>query len=140
MPRNALLAAVLTLAVAAPAAGQLAKGRGAPLKEAEAKAALFGIDMQGYSPTYGFSWRECIEPTGKTLYETPDRTSQGRLEISLDGRACFSYEDDNYEYQGCYMTYRTATGALRFEGEAKELFVTTRVVTGVTTCERQLIG
>jgi len=139
MPRNALLAAVLMLAAAAPAAAQLMKDRGAPLKEAETKAALFGIDMQGYSPTYGFSWRECIDPSGKTLYETPDRTSHGRLEISLDGRACFSYEDDNYEYQGCYATYRSATG-LRFEGEAKEVFVTTKIVTGVTTCERQLIG
>jgi hypothetical protein len=139
MPRNALLAAILTLAVAAPASSQLVKGRGVPLKEAEAKAALFGIDMQGYSPTYGFSWRECIEPSGKTLYETPDRTSRGQLEISLDGRACFSYDTDNYEYQSCYVTYRSATG-LRFEGDLKEVFVTTKLITGVTTCERQLIG
>ena len=138
MQRKFLITAFLTLALALPATGQLVKGKGAALKPKEVEAALFGIDMQGYSPTYGMSWRECIEPGGVTLYETPDRTSKGRLVVSPDGLACFSYEDDEYSTVSCYVTYKSGDG-LRFEG-AGDLFVTTKVVTGVKSCERQLIG
>jgi hypothetical protein len=138
--RKLLMIASAALALAAPAAGQLVKGKGTALKQPkEVEAALFGIDMQGYSPTFGMSWRECIDPAGKTLYETPDRTSIGRLVINPDGLACFSYADDEYSTVSCYVTYRSGDG-LRFEGDYGSLFVTTKVLTGVKSCERQLIG
>lgn len=139
MPRKVLVIAALALALAAPAAGQLVKGKGAALKPKEVEAALFGIDMQGYSPSSAISWRECIEPGGATLYETPGRIVKGRLVVSPDGLACFSYEDDDYSTVSCFVTYQSKSG-LRFEGDFGSLFVTTKVVTGVKTCERQLIG
>ena len=139
MPRKVLVIAALALALGAPAAGQLVKGKGVALKPKEVEAALFGIDMQGYSPTLNMSWRECIEPGGVTLYETPDRTMKGRLVISPDGLACFSYADDEYSTVSCYVTYRSGDG-LRFEGDYGSLFVTTKVITGVKSCERQLVG
>lgn len=139
MPRKILVMGAIALALAAPAAGQLVKGKGAPLKPSEVAAALYGIDMQGYSPSSAITWRECIEPGGATLYETPGRIVKGRLVVSPDGLACFSYEDDDHSTVSCFTLYQSKAG-LRFEGDYGSLFVTTRVVTGVKTCERQLIG
>jgi hypothetical protein len=107
------------LVLAAPALAQLKSGAGQPLTEAEAKAALLGIDMQGYSPTYRMAWRECIEPDGETLYETPAGVVKGRLVISPRGEACFSYEDSGYAAVSCFTTYRTGD-VLRFEGFGKD--------------------
>ncbi len=122
----------------APAVAQLAKG--ALMSGAQLKASLFGIEMTGYSPTFGFSWRECIEPGGETLYETPDGLMKGRLTISPKGEACFAYEDDGYATPACYRTRQTDKG-FRFEGEFDSLFITTKVVTGIKTCKPQdLVG
>jgi hypothetical protein len=127
------------LVLAAPALAQLKSGAGRPLNEAEAKAALLGIDMQGYSPTYRMAWRECIEPDGETLYETPAGVVKGRLVISPRGEACFSYEDSGYAAVSCFTTYRTGD-VLRFEG-FDALFVSTRVIRNVKTCKPQdLVG
>ena len=63
-----VLAAAL---VAAPAFGQALKD-GSVLAGAKLRLALFGIEMSGYSPTFGFSWRECIQPNGDTMYYTPE--------------------------------------------------------------------
>lgn len=136
-----LLVTVAAL-LASPALAQLKHGYGKPLNEAEAKAALFGIDMRGYSPSYGFSWRECIQPNGETLYEMPDQTLKGRLMITPAGQACFSYNDDNYASMACFSAYKTGDG-VRFEteGPAPVVFVTTKIVTGVKSCEpHDLIG
>ena len=132
--------ALAALAFAAPAAAQLKKGAGVPLKEAEAKGALFGIEMQGYSPTLGISWKECIQPNGETLYTTPDGVRNGRLMVSPAGQACFSYEDDDYASISCFTTTRNGPGGLRFEGFGA-IFITTRIITGVTVCKpHDLIG
>jgi hypothetical protein len=128
--------------LASPALAQLERGLGKPLTEAEAKAALLGIDMQGYSPTYGMSWRECIQPNGETLYETPDYVLKGRLLVTPGGEACFSYEDDQYSNLACFVTHKTASG-LRFQTEGPEpiVFLATKVVRGVKTCNpRDLVG
>ena len=123
----------------APALAQLKPGSGAPLDEKQATAALMGIDMQGYSPTYRMSWRECIEPDGETLYETPAGVVKGQLVISPLGEACFSYEDSGYAAVSCFAAYRSGDG-LRFEG-FDTLFVTTRVIRNVKTCNPQeLVG
>ena len=123
----------------APALAQLAKG-GPVMSGAQLKASLFGIEMTGYSPTFGFSWRECIAPGGETLYETPDGLMKGRLTISPKGEACFAYEDDGYASPACYQTRKTDKG-FRFDGEFDSVFVTTKVVTGIQSCKKQdLIG
>jgi hypothetical protein len=143
--KSRLLIFVLALAaLTAPAVAQLAKGKGAEqrLNEAELKKALLGIDMQGFSPSENISWRECIQPNGETLYEVPDQVLKGRLDISPDGRACFSYNDNDYATAGCFWAYRQGKDGLRFEadyklttGEPAAIFVTTKVVTGVTSCK-----
>jgi hypothetical protein len=128
--------------LASPALAQLQPGFGRQLNEEEARAALLGVDLQGYSPTYGFTWRECIQPDGETLYETPDEVLRGRLLIAPGGEACFSYEDDGYSNMACFVAYKTASG-LRFqtEGPAPILFLATNIVTGVKSCKpQQLIG
>lgn len=130
---------VLAALSGAPALAQLVKG-GPVMTGAQLKTSLFGIEMTGFSPSYGFSWRECIEPGGDTLYETPSGVVKGRLTISAKDEACFAYEDDGYATPACYRTRQTDKG-FRFEGEFDSLFITTKVVTGIRTCKPQdLVG
>jgi hypothetical protein len=125
--------------MATPAIAQLVKG-GPILHGAELKASLFGIEMTGYSPTFGFSWRECIEPGGVTLYETPGGVMKGKLTISPKGEACFAYEDDGFATPACYRTRRTNAG-FRFEGDFDSVFITTKVVKGIKSCKpSELVG
>lgn len=139
IPRFAILA-LAALAFALPAAAQLKKGAGVPLKEAEAKTALFGIEMQGYSPTLGISWKECIQPNGETLYTTPDGVRNGKLLVSPRGEACFSYDDDDYASISCFITTRNGADGLRFEGFGT-IFITTKITKGVKVCKPyDLIG
>lgn len=136
MRKTILIGIVMTLA-AGPA---LAQAAGQAMSSAQLKSGLFGIEMSGYSPTFNFQWRECIQPDGKTLYETPDGVVNGRLTISPNGEACFSYEDDGYATTACYVTKQAGKG-FRFEGEFDVVFVATKVVTGVKSCKPQdLIG
>ena len=134
------LAVALAALLASPALAQLKHGYGKALNESESKAALFGIDMRGYSPTGKFTWRECIQPNGETLYERPDRVMKGRLLVAPTGEACFSYEDDEYSTVSCFATFKTHDGLI-FQGADDYLFITTKVVTGVKSCKpNQLIG
>ncbi len=89
------------------------------LSAKDAKGALFGIDMQGYvqeadaaghETGRGMSWRECIDPKGETLYETPGRTEHGRLRIDGEGHACFAYEGTGYSDWSCFSAARTPKG------------------------------
>lgn len=137
MRRSFQMGLILVALAGAPAAAQIAKGP--VMSAAELKAGLFGIEMRGYSPTYGFAWRECIQPDGQTLYETPDGVLNGRLTIS-NGQACFAYEDDGFAAPACYLTRKIASG-FRFEGDFDSLFITTKVVTGIRTCKpSDLVG
>jgi hypothetical protein len=139
MRRSFLAGFVLLSLAGAPALAQLARG-GPVMGAAELKAGLFGIEMRGYSPTYKFYWRECIQPNGETLYETPDGVINGRLTISPKGEACFAYEDDGYATPACYLTRKIDSG-FRFEGDFDSLFITTKVVTGIRTCKpSDLVG
>lgn len=151
---HGLLAAVAVLIAVAvvgavPAVAQLAKP-GPVMSAAEAKASLFGIDMQGYvalvddhgAPTgKGMNWRECITPKGETLYETPAGLEHGRLRIEDNAQACFAYEGTGYTVWNCFQTRRTARG-FRFSGPSGDVFVTTLVRTGVKSCKPRgdLIG
>ena len=137
------LIAILAVALLAVSAGaQLAKGVGQRIKgEAEVKKALFGMDLHGFSPSENFSWRECIQPDGETLYETPSEVVKGRVFVNPEGLACFAYEDTGYSVASCYWTYRQGKG-LRWEsdvktltGEPQSVFVTTKVITGIKSCK-----
>jgi hypothetical protein len=129
-----MLALVAAVAFAPVAGAQLAKGGKKPLSPDQVKAGLFGIDMEGYSPTYKFRWRECIDPNGRTLYETPNGVQKGILTVTGEGFACFSYEDTGYTEKSCYAVSRNGKGFL-FDGAFGEVYVTTRVVSGVTECK-----
>ncbi len=106
------------------------------------KAGLFGIEMSGYSPTYGFSWRECIQPDGETLYETPDGVMQRPVDpFPGRGRPALRMRTTGMRTPACYLTGRQTAKGLRFEGEFNSLFITTKVVKGVKTCNPDdLIG
>ena len=132
--------AFAALVLAAPAVAQLKQGFGKPLTEKETEAAILGIDMQGFSPSERFSWRECIQPNGQTLYETPEGVRKGKVLVSPQGEACFSYEDTDYAAVDCFATFKAGEG-LRFEGAGGSLFVTTKVIRNVKTCEpKDLVG
>ena len=110
------------------------------MKAQELKTALFGIRMEGVADGTDFRWRECIDPKGRTLYQTPAGDTYGRLTITPKGEACFAYEDDNYASSSCFVMRRTAKG-FHFEGDYGANFTTTKVEGGVRTCEKQdLIG
>ncbi len=128
------------LAAVAQANGQTSPPRAPVMKAAELKTALFGIRMEGVGDGTDFHWRECIDPKGRTLYQTPSGDIQGRLTITPKGEACFAYEDDNFTSKSCFVMRRTAKG-FHFEGEYGANFTTTKVEGGVRTCEKQdLIG
>ncbi len=137
---------ILLVALALPACG-LAEAQSPPrtqrppaMKAQELKSALFGIRMEGVADGTDFRWRECIDPRGETLYETGQGDMRGRLTITPKGKACFAYEDDNYAGLSCFVMRRTSKG-FRFEGDFGANFTTTKVETGVRTCEKQdLIG
>jgi hypothetical protein len=130
--RRRLLWLAAALALAAPAAAQLAKGQGRMLEQNEAKSAVFGIDMWGYSPTNGMEWRECIQPNGTTLYYTPDGVFKGKLYVDAAGQACFAYEDTQYKVQSCFAVERNGKGLIFRGGGA--VFVTTKIIPGITVC------
>src|ERR1043165_7407133 len=109
------LFALLTIALlAAPAGAQFSKGSGQRLNAAEVKKELLGADFHGFTPTYQFAWRECIQPDGETLYETPKDLVKGRVFVNPEGMACFAYADTDYSVASCYWTYRQGKG-LRWE-------------------------
>ncbi|MGE0663258.1 MAG: hypothetical protein AB7H66_08165 [Hyphomonadaceae bacterium] len=92
----------------------------------EARAELFGVELSGVNESFGDSWRECIEPSGRTVYERGDEVREGRLEIRPDGQACFNYPPDTY--WSCFNVDREGDN-YRFDS-----FVTHTVRRGVRAC------
>lgn len=143
-----LLAALAFVALSVPVA--MAQKSAAPvpppvpaagMKEAELKASLFGVHLYGTTTDFGMKWDECIEPGGNTLYVTPGGELQGRLTISPKGLACFAYEDTNFKAPQCFVVRRKKDGFSLVSEYGGEAFVTTKVVRGIRTCEKQdLIG
>lgn len=140
------LIAIATLAALSASALALAQTVPPPIPlkgmtVAELKAALFGIHLYGTTTDFGMTWDECIEPGGNTRYVTPAGELQGRLTISPKGLACFAYEDDGFEAPQCFVVRRTKDGFSLVGEYGGEAFVTTKVVRGIRTCEKQdLIG
>jgi hypothetical protein len=128
-----MIAGLYALAAAPEAAAQLAKGARLALTGEEARGRLYGVDMSGFSPSFSMSWRECIEPDGETLYETPMGQQKGRMTVSDEGVVCFAYEDTQYRDQSCY-TVTIGKNGLVFHGDLGGVFVATSIVTGVESC------
>ena len=137
--RFRVLVALIVLALAAPAVAQLKPDADRWLTQDETRAALLGIDMDGYSPSAKMSWRECIDPLGVTLYETPFGVQNGILEVNELGEACFAYDDDDYSTWACFRVRLAGTGVV-FDNEFGDVFVTTSLMRGVRTCRAELIG
>ncbi|MGD9967112.1 MAG: hypothetical protein AB7T59_11365 [Hyphomonadaceae bacterium] len=92
----------------------------------EARRELFGVELAGVNESFGDDWRECIEPSGRTVYERGAEVREGRLEIRPDGQACFNYPPDTY--WSCFDVAREGDN-YRFDS-----FVTRTVRRGVRDC------
>jgi hypothetical protein len=133
--RAHLAISVALMAALAPAGfAQIRKNAITYLTAAEVKTQLLGIDMRGHTPTFGFSWRECITPKGETLYQVDNVVQRGRLRVTETGWACFAYSDTNFASESCFAVRKRGDG-LMFEGEEGSVFVTTRIDRGVKACE-----
>lgn len=122
------------------AGGALAQGVEAPnrpLSAQEMRAELFGVEMSGY--TRGGSgetlaWRECIEPSGRTVYRLADVPARrGRMTVRDDARVCFAYEDTAYSDESCFRANRAGPDRYVFWGDG--VFHATRVVRSVKACD-----
>lgn len=136
---RAVFLLVLGVLTVGSAAAQLKPEAHRWLTQEEAQAALFGIDMDGYSPSAEMTWRECIDPQGTTLYETPLGVQNGVLEVNEWGEACFAYDDDDYSTWQCFRVRLTGSGIV-FESDFGDVFVTTSLMRGVRSCRAELIG
>lgn len=137
---------IIALALAALPASALAQAVPPPvplkgMTAAELKAALFGVHLYGTTSDFGMKWDECIEPGGDTRFVTPGGELQGRLTILPRGLACFAYEDTDFTAPQCFVVRRTKDGFSLVSEFGGEAFVTTKVVRGIRTCDKQdLIG
>jgi len=55
--------------VAIAAVAGIASAQTARLTAEQARAELFGVELAGVNESVGDEWRECIEPTGRTVYD-----------------------------------------------------------------------
>lgn len=107
-------------------AAGIAAAQTARLSAAQARAELFGVELAGVNESAGDEWRECIEPTGRTVYERGGERREGRLEIRPDGQACFNYPPETY--WSCFSVAREGDN-YRFDD-----FVTRTIRRGVREC------
>lgn len=120
MWRGLSLTVLITVSAVGIAAAQTA------LTAEEARRELFGVELSGVNESYGDDWRECIERSGRTVYERGGVLKEGRLEIRPDGQACFNYPPD--AYWSCFSVVREGEN-YRFNA-----FVTRTIRRGVTDC------
>ncbi|GAM98761.1 hypothetical protein U91I_02397 [alpha proteobacterium U9-1i] len=139
MVPKAMMAALMVMA----ALGAQATAKSLALTAAEARSELFGVELVGVVEGDETPWRECIAPDGTTLYEIEERVDAGRLTITADGQACFSYASSNYDRTSCWGVSRDGDDNYRFSTAASPDFVTRIVRRDVARCEprgRALIG
>lgn len=124
--RTILIAAAMVLTAGAAAAAA------ARLSAAEARGELFGVELIGVIEGAGDSWRECIEPGGRTMYQRGQERREGRLTIREDGQACFTYHGD--DFSSCFAVGRERGGNYRFDA-----FATQSVRRGVRQCSARAL-
>ena len=123
---RAVFAALFVVALGVAGA---ATAQNAVLSAREARAELFGVRLSGVNEGISASWTECIEPTGRTVYDYLGTRREGRLTITEDGRACFAYADTNFSSPTCFVVAREGAN-YRFGS-----FVTERVERGIERCD-----
>lgn len=128
-PKAIMIAAVLLVCVGATAAAE-----SLPLTADEARSELFGVELSGIVEGEDSSWRECIEPDGRTIYEIDGTVDRGRLTISDDGQACFSYASSNFTRVTCWSVERVDRNNYRFTFPGSSVFETRVVERQVRHC------
>lgn len=111
-----------------------AAAQGALLSAAEARRALFGVEIAGVYEGDGERFRECIDPQGRTAYHIYGGVDQGRLTISADGKACFAYASSGFRNQSCFTVVREGQGFRFSSGPENPDFVVQTVRRGIQGC------
>lgn len=134
MKRSLVLAALGALMAGAAIAGP----GNEPMTEEALREELFGIRMSGIVLGTSIRWRECVEPGGRTLYEIEGDAYEGRLEITAEAQACFTYEATG---TSCFRGQRAPKGFLFHPVGGGNTFSVTKVERGVKKCiASDLIG
>ncbi|MBY9065267.1 hypothetical protein K1X12_00060 [Hyphomonas sp. WL0036] len=109
-----------------------------PLSVEEMQAELFGIRMSGVVVQTGQPWNECVEPGGRTLYEFGGGFSEGLLQITEDGQACFTYPETG---TSCFRGQRAPKGYMFYAVGGGGTFHANKIERGVKRCiASDLIG
>lgn len=109
-----------------------------PLTADVMKAELFGVRMAGVVVQTGERWSECVEPGGRTLYEIGDYISEGVMEVTDTGQACFTYPGTG---TSCFRGQRAPRGYMFYAIGGGGTFHATKVERGVKKCiASDLIG
>jgi len=128
-PKAMMMAAALLVSL-----GATATAKSLTLTAAEARSELFGVELSGIVEDDDAAWRECIEPDGDTIYEIDGTVDHGRLTISDDGQACFSYVSSNFTRGTCWSVERAGRNNYRFRYPGSSVFVTRVVERNVRRC------
>ncbi len=136
--RRVLMFLVLSGFLAAAASADAKPSGNEPLTAEAMKAELFGVRMSGIQVQTGEAWSECIEPGGRTLYEIGDYISEGVMEITPNGQACFTYPGSG---TSCFRGQRAPKGYMFYAVGGGGSFYATKVERGVKKCiASDLIG
>jgi hypothetical protein len=127
MKRTFLLAAVTALATGAA----LAAPNNEPLTAEVMRKELFGVRLTGIVVQTGTPWSECIEPNGRTLYRIEGGAREGRLTITDEAQACFTYPETG---KSCFRGQRSPRGYLFYSVGGGATFSVTKVERGVKEC------
>ena len=137
MSRQCFLAAFAAVAVWLPASAQGT----APLNEmsaADIEATFFGVDMSGVTYSFGEPWRECIEPSGETVYHFMGETRIGRAWVNENAQLCFVYPaDETGDTPACFQAFKRGLDYI-FYSEFNGVFIADLVTPGVETCPRDI--
>lgn len=121
--RAYVFAAAALAAAVAPALAQVTY-----MSAPEARRVFYGIDMRGTHQPSGDTWRECINPDGKTGFWFNGGYDEGRLVVRPDGALCFSYASSGFREESCWKVRRVNPTNYRFESVdgGAGVFVTSR--------------
>lgn len=137
MPR-VLMSLLLACLLSAGAAADPKAAGNEPLTAEAMKAELFGVRMSGVVVQTGQPWAECIEPGGRTLYEIGDYISEGVMEVTEGGQACFTYPGTG---TSCFRGQRAPKGYMFYGIGGGGSFHANKVERGVKKCiASDLIG
>lgn len=133
---RALLVSTLLLASGAPPA--LAEpAPNAPLTAEDIRAEFLGTRMTGIQLGTRQPFIECIEPNGRSIFQTGDYVSEGIMEVTPGALACFTYASGTY----CYRIQRAPTGYMIYSVDYDGVFHARKVERGVKRCTADdLIG